>query len=190
MTLRIKAFWIFLLVAALQLLAPASMIYQQETTLSRGVPYRFKTAPIDPYDPFRGRYVRLNVEAGSTPVAADAALKKGQWAYVLLGKDEQNFATLKHAYREPPAVGDYLRLKVRSAYNDSVSLKMPFDRYYAEESIAPEIERAYRNSARRGRQDAFVMARVKDGRGVIEELYIEDLPILEFLARESAQEHQ
>ncbi|PLX85580.1 MAG: hypothetical protein C0617_03530 [Desulfuromonas sp.] len=187
MTIRIKAIWIFLLLAALQLLVPASMIYQRETTLTHGVPYRFKTAPVDPYDPFRGRFVRLNVEAGNASVEAGAEFKKGQWAYVLLGKDEQGFAMLKRAHREPPAAGDYLRLKVRSASGKTVRLKMPFDRFYAEESIAPEIERAYRRSSRRGRQDAFVMVRVKDGRGVIEELYIEDLPILEFLAREPGQ---
>lgn len=186
MRIRIKPLWLFALVAAAQLLVPATMIYQQETTLTRGVPYRFKTAPVDPYDPFRGRFVALNVEASRAPTDRDEGLKRGNWAYVLLAKDEQGFAKLEFAYKEPPEKGDYLRLKVRNASGNSAQFAMPFDRYYAEENIAPEIERAYRRSSRREREEAFIQVRVKDGRGVIEELYIEDLPILEYLAQEAA----
>lgn len=188
MRIRIKPIWLFLLVAALQLLVPATMIYQQETTLTAGVVYRFKTAPVDPYDPFRGRFVALNVEANHAETDGSARFKRGSWAYVLLETDEQGFAKLKFAYPEPPATGDYLRLKVRNASGNSAQFEMPFNRYYAEESIAPEIERAYRRSSRRGRQDAFIQIRVKDGTGVIEELYIEELPIMEFLAQQAQPE--
>lgn len=185
MKLRINPLWLFLLVAAVQLLVPAGMIYQQESTLTQGAVYRFKTAPVDPYDPFRGRFVALNVEANQAPTATSEGLKRGDWAYVLLGTDGQGFATLQFAYRQPPATGDYLRLKVRAVSGDSAQLALPFSRYYAEESIAPEIERAYRSSSRRGQQNAFIQVRVMDGRGVIEELYVANLPIMEFLAQEA-----
>ena len=49
----------FILLVLVQLFVPANMILEQEDILKNGTPYKFKTAPIDPYDPFRGKYVWL-----------------------------------------------------------------------------------------------------------------------------------
>ncbi len=51
----------FFCVALLQIYTPVSMIIARESTLKEGVLFRFKTAPVDPYDAFRGRYVALRV---------------------------------------------------------------------------------------------------------------------------------
>ncbi len=187
MRITVKALWIFLLVAAVQLLVPGYMIHEQETTLREGTPYRFRTAPVDPYDPFRGRYVRLRIETSAAPAAPGEEISKGDRVYVLLGRDEEGFARLLSASRTPPAQGDYLRLKARYVSGSSVQLVLPFDRYYAEESLAPEIESAYRRNSRRESRNAFIAVRVRDGQGVIEELYIEDLPVREYLRRQAAE---
>jgi len=50
--------WRFLLfgISMLVLLAyPAYMVYEQETVLAKGTLYKFRLAPVDPYDAFRGR---------------------------------------------------------------------------------------------------------------------------------------
>lgn len=187
MQITIKALWIFVLVAAVQLFVPGYMIHEQETTLKEGAPYRFRTAPVDPYDPFRGRYVQLNIEDASAPVAAGEEIKKGDRVFVLLGKDEEGFARLESASKVKPAQGDYLQLKVRYLSGASVQLVLPFDRYYAEETLAPEIEEAYRRNSRRENRNAFIAVRVRAGRGVIEELYIEDLPVREYLRRQAVE---
>ncbi len=44
----------FVLVCLVQLAAPASMIWRHERTLANGLPFKFQTAPVDPYDAFRG----------------------------------------------------------------------------------------------------------------------------------------
>lgn len=186
MKMTVRALWVFVAVAAVQLFVPGYMIYEQETVLETGASYRFKTAPVDPYDPFRGRYVRLSMEATAAPVAPGEAFRRGERVFVLLGRDGEGFARLESVSRERPAQGDYLRLKVRSVSGDSVHLAMPFDRYYAEETLAPAIEEAYRRHSRRERRSAFVVVRVRDGRGVIEALYIDNLPVGEYLARQAA----
>ncbi|TLM63957.1 MAG: hypothetical protein FDZ69_12030 [Deltaproteobacteria bacterium] len=186
MQMTIKAIWAFLLVAAVQLAVPGYMIYEQETTLRMGSPYRFKTAPIDPYDPFRGRYVQLRIEASSTRAAEGEQIRPGDWVYVPLATDEDGFAQLLPASLTPPAQGDYLLLKARYASGSAVHLVLPFDRYYAEETVAPEIEAAYNRNSRREQRNAFIAVRVRAGKGVIEELFIDNLPVREYLQRQAA----
>lgn len=53
---------LLVVLAAAQLAVPASMIVQRETVLTQGRVYKFKTAPVDPVDAFRGRYVALRFE--------------------------------------------------------------------------------------------------------------------------------
>jgi hypothetical protein len=53
-----------------------------------------------------------------------------------------------------------------------------------EESAAPKAEDAYRRFGNRRAQtndQTYVVVRVKGGRGVIENLYIKDTPIREFI---------
>lgn len=44
---------VFILVAVMQLYVPGKMIFDNEDILETGIEYKFKTAPIDPSDPFR-----------------------------------------------------------------------------------------------------------------------------------------
>ena len=46
---------VFILVALVQLFVPAKMILDREDILDMGKEYKFKTEPIDPNDPFRGK---------------------------------------------------------------------------------------------------------------------------------------
>src|SRR5690554_461138 len=50
----------FILVAIIQLAVPAKMIWDKENVLKSGKEFKFETAPVDPTDPFRGKYIALN----------------------------------------------------------------------------------------------------------------------------------
>ncbi len=50
-----------------------------------------------------------------------------------------------------------------------------------DEDLAPKAERAVWGG-RRGQREAFVSIRVRDGVGVIEELYVDGVPIHQWLA--------
>ena len=58
-------FILFVIVALIQLFVPAQVILQQESVLETGNVYRFKTQPVDPNDPFRGKYITLNYAISS-----------------------------------------------------------------------------------------------------------------------------
>lgn len=174
----------------LQLAVPAGMIASRELTLRKGETFRFRTAPVDPYDPFRGRFVALNLEAARAPRPADVELEYRQKVFALLAVDEAGFAYCSGIVVERPAEGYYLSARITSFDKDQVRLQLPFDRYYAEEDLAPEIERAYRANSRRDKMEAYISVRVRDGRGVLEKLYIADLPVAEFLRQQAVAKQQ
>jgi uncharacterized membrane-anchored protein len=167
--------WILLVVAAGQLAIPATMILQRERTLRDGHAYKFHTQPVDPYDAFRGRFVALRLEPNSI---SGTNFERGTTVYMTLAEGPDGFVKFAGVAREKPAGQNYLKVKM----GWSNSLQLPFDRFYMEEKAAPEAERAYREHTRQGgARDAYVIVRVRDGRGVIENLYVAGQPIAEFV---------
>ncbi|MFA5941995.1 MAG: GDYXXLXY domain-containing protein [Sinimarinibacterium sp.] len=170
------------LVCALQWTLPAFLIHRGQTTLQQGIQYRFRTAPIDPADPFRGRYVQLDFDAARVfPGNLDPELRRGQRVFAPIRVDDQGYAAFGALRQTPPDRGDYLQVEVLWNNAEELRLRLPFDRYYLDEHLAPEAERLYRESRRRDdpaaeedpQRPAYVSVRVRDGYAVIEELYID-----------------
>jgi uncharacterized membrane-anchored protein len=78
-------------------------------------------------------------------------------------------------------------VKVNYLYGTNAYLQLPFDRYYMNESKAPQAESAYWSHSRRTNQAAYVSVRVLDGFAVLEDLYIDDTPIQDFLKKDGRQ---
>lgn len=183
-------FGLFVAVAVAQVAVPVGQIWKHEDILRTGTPYKFRTAPVDPYDAFRGRYVALNYADTVAPERSGDHLTYRQPAYVTLEKDAAGFARFTELSAQPPATGDYLRVQYayREGTNQTARFTLPFDKFFMQETQAPRAERAYwEHGNRRGQTNhTYVVARIKAGRGVIEELYIQDTPIRQFLEQESA----
>ena len=166
---------IFLPLAVIQMAVPGWMIYRQEQILHHGREFKFQTAPVDPYDAFRGRYVALQFAAASS---SDDYIKRKVW--VRFDVDDKGFAKIKEESRTPLAGDDVLVATRRGG-----RLHFPFDRYYMDEYAAPKAETAYRANNRSEHQNAYATVRILDGHAAIEELYIDDKPIREFLRTEN-----
>jgi uncharacterized membrane-anchored protein len=174
---------IFAVVAIAQLAVPAQMILSRETTLHEGALYKFRTQPVDPYDPFRGRYVTLSVQINQGPLPEGPRPDSGDTIYATLGTDEDGFATIESTSLTPPDSGDYIR--AAAGWVDEgqglLFVDLPIDRYYMNEWDAPAAEQAYREHSRMDQQDVYVTVRVFKGEVVIEGLFIADTPIEEFI---------
>ena len=175
---------LFLLVCIAQVVTPLSMIIKREAVLKNGEQFKFKTAPVDPYDAFRGRYVALRIAEDNIPDSQDVRLSSGQIVYAHIATDEQGFAKLVAVTLSKPRGVPYIQAKVRYVSEDKVLLDLPIDRYYMEEKSAPAAERAYRKYSRRDKQDAYVLVRIKDGFAVIESLYVAGQKIEELVKKE------
>ena len=181
-----------LLVGVAQLAVPAWMIAGRELVLRHGTVWRFRSAPIDPADPFRGRYVALSFEQRSVPVPEGLEIARGDRVYVPLSEGADGFAELGAARREPPEDGDFLRLRVHRSFTDEDGSRrgrvaLPFDRLYLEESIAPRAEELFRALRRTDETvPAWAVVRVHDGRAVLEDVMVDGRPLGK-LAREAAE---
>lgn len=181
-----KRLILFLVLAMVQVSIPVGMILGHERVLQQGEIYRFKTAPVDPYDIFQGRYVSLRFEERSIKTKLD--VKRKQWVYVQMQKDAQGFAQFSKLSVTAPVNGDYLKLQINSIDGDRVHLDIPFDRYYLNENQAQAAEDAYRRLSRDNEAtvNAYAQVRVYQGQAVLEELYLKGQPVYDYLLKESA----
>ena len=99
-----KSFRILLFVVAVaaQIMAPALMIRFRETTLREGAQFRFRVAPVDPYDAFRGRYIFLRVESNCVPAIPGVRVSRGTMLCAEIGMDTNGFAYFTAGSVEPP----------------------------------------------------------------------------------------
>jgi uncharacterized membrane-anchored protein len=173
----------FALLCLVQLAVPASMIAGRERTLADGTPCRFRVAPIDPADPFRGRYVRLGFPDTTVRVPHGHELRRGQTVYGVLRADEDGFDRVVRVSREPPGSGDYLQVEILGVADGRAVVRLPFERYYMQEHLAPRAERIVRERVRESGANAFITVRVRDGHGVVEGLFVDGTPVEELSRR-------
>ena len=176
--------------ALAQLAVPAQMALHQVMVRARGVQLKIRCAPIDPVNPFMGRYVRLNLSGevaapGTRPVRAGG--KHDAW--ITYSLDAEGFVEPAALHWVRPK--DAPSLKVRtwgSVDGGRTTFSYPFDRYYLNEDRAPEVERVITGRDRNMRpRDAHVTVRVLGETAVLEELYLDGKPVLEYL-REHAED--
>ena len=176
---------VFVVVALVQLAVAGGAIVKSELALRTGEPFRFRIQPVDPVDAFRGRYVAIHVALDHAPAPDDFDIRAGSMIFVPVEVDADGYAAFGEASRNPPGHGSYLRLRSGPVSVDDdgsrrVWVTVPFRRFYLDEDLAPDAERAVWGG-RRGRREASVIVRIRNGVGVIEELSIDGVPIREWL---------
>ena len=170
----------FALTALAQLAIPAQMVWENEQAYANGTEYKFKTEPVDPTDPFRGKYILLNFEANS------ASVKDSEWhadeGYVVLGTDKEGFSTIDTLLENAPAKGDYVKVKVNYYYGTTAQVEYPFDRFYMEESKAPDAEIMHRDYiSKKNKVPAYAIVGVKDEVAVVKDVILDGIPIKEYV---------
>ena len=69
-TILLAAFTVLVLA---QWAVPSSMILRREASLRQGKEFKLRVRPLDPYDAFRGRFVRLDFDAVAVAPSCCAA---------------------------------------------------------------------------------------------------------------------
>ncbi len=181
-TLRVV---LFIFVAVIQLIVAGGAVLRSEATLRSGEVFRFRIQPVDPVDAFRGRYVAIRMAENKAPAAESFELSRREWVFVPLIVDGEGYAGFGPVSLDPPDEGPFLKLLGGGVYSDAdemrwVSLALtPFARYYMDEGLAPKAEAAVWRGPR-GQRNASITVRVKNGFGVLEELWIDGVPILQW----------
>lgn len=173
---------LFAILAVIQLAVPLYMVWRWEDILQTGHSYQWLTAPVDPYDALRGRYVDLWFKEVKGPVAGGEDLHYGQTVYATIGVGANGYAYISAVSATKPENGDYVEARAGYRNGGLVNITLPFKRYYMREDLAPAAEQAYRKSAGK---DGRVSVRIKNGMGVVEQLYIGDKTVDEYLRNSS-----
>lgn len=178
---------LFVIVALLQASVPLKMIYDSEITQREGVEYKFKTEPIDPTDPFKGKYITLRFDTDEI-ITKDSTWISGEKVYVYIEKDGEGFAKIKEISRTDRGIeADYFVTKVYyyADYDQTLHLEFPFDRFYMEEGKALEAEKVYqRHSRKENAKPAYALVAIRDGNAVLKDVIVDDIPIREYVLKE------
>lgn len=171
---------IFIVVALAQISVPASMIWKRQHTLSEGRVWKFRTAPADPIDVVRGRYLTFRFAAETFPRAEPLPLLD-EMLYVSLKEDAEGFAVVDEVSNEARTGENVVRADNYGQYEGQMRIRFPFDTLWVTEASAAAAERAYTEHSRRAHLDAYVTVRVRDGDAAVEDLYLGGLPLREYL---------
>lgn len=178
-----KYIWpIFAIMILAQLYVPAKMIWDSESTIKDGKAYKFRTQPVDPYDPFRGKYIDLRYEVERktydiTGLTVNELYNLNK-AYAIIEVKPDGYAEITKLTVDKQSIsGDYIEVKIRSRRKDKITIDLPFDRYYMGESIAKPTEVYVQEARRDSSINVYGIITIKDGKGVLTEVMINERPI-------------
>jgi len=177
----------FILLALAQIYVPAKIILDRGIVLTSGKEFKFKTAPIDPSDPFRGKYINLNFNENTVEIQNKENWANGETVFVLLTTDSNGFAKIRSVSKTKPLDNeDFLKAKVDFIIYDGskLSIEYPFERFYMEESKAYDAELTYNRTLRDTSQFTYALVNIKNGESVLKDVLINGIPIREIVKQE------
>jgi uncharacterized membrane-anchored protein len=170
---------LFGLMVVAQIAASAQIVYKYEKTIASDNVYKFKTAPVDPSDPFRGKSITLDFEIDSFETTDDD-WDRYDTGYAYFSKDENGYAVLETLSKEIVTDSDfqYVEVEISNFYSGKVRFSLPFDTYYMKETKAYSAETLYRDNNRNGKeQDIYAVVHIQDGTHVLTDVIINGVSI-------------
>ena len=177
----------FIVLVCIQWIVPGSMIWKKEMILVKGKPYKFRTAPIDPYNPFIGKYIILDFPEQAYTLPAKQDVNDDAPVYVTFKNNGQGFAQIDKLTQKAPDRSDYLETNIsridREKGKVTVYINYPFTRFYMEESKAPEAEMIYGTRGADSSSSVYALVSLYNGRAAIKNVYVNDTTITDMLLR-------
>ena len=187
----------FVLILIAQWYVPAQMISEHEDVAANGKVLKFKTAPVDPYDAFRGKYIILNFKENKGKITKETkALNYGDAIFVTF-TDSAGYALVGAVLAdEPKDTSVYVKAKVDYIDNNAfllnskvkrpmvfIHINYPFERYYMNEKKAPKAETAYQESNRETKNNVYAQIAIKNGVGVVKDVLIDNKSIKDYVVK-------
>ena len=171
----------FVSMVVIQLYVPVSMLFSLETILKKGEIYKLIMNPIDPNDPFRGKYLILNFNP-SVLANNQELFDYQELAYIQFNLNSEGFHEAAVISKEiPPNNLSYLEVNVEYQNGDTVFFTYPFDRFYVEEFKAKTAETYYFESLADTSKKCYASVAVYKGKAVVKDVYINETPLLKLI---------
>ena len=177
---------LFILMALAQWAVPVQMIMKKDLVLREGIRYKFLVQPIDPNDPFRGKFIVLNFRDNYLKVPAKKDTRNNNdKVFITFQPDKNGYAKIREISSTKPGRDDYLESEIwyMSQEKDSTSIfiEYPFNKFYMEEYKAPEAERVFIERLPDSSQKAYALVSILKGDAVINDVFINDSSIQQVL---------
>jgi len=183
----------FGLMVIAQLFVPIQMILSSENILTEGTAYKFKTVPRDPFDPFRGKFIRLRYEVERTGMGVgNTTIKTGgkkEPIYALLSTDGEGYALIDTILFEKPDDVEYLKIDKYQIANMKYYIDLPFDKFFMNEYLAQPAEDVVRSLRSDTTKTVYALVNVLDGRSVLKDVMINNTSIADYVREESGIEN-
>ncbi len=170
---------VFVLVVLIQLAVPFKMIRDKEQVFKKGKAFKFKTAPIDPNDPFRGKYIYLDFDNSLTLYTVnDTTFQYLKEAYVVFDTDAGGYAHIKTVSKtRPKNTNDYLKVLINyyqyGRQEPQINIEYPFHKFYMDEYKAPQAEREYRHANQNLQSDCYAQVHIYQGQAALKDVFID-----------------
>lgn len=141
---------LIILVAALQVFVLIAMAAKREYVHAYGQQIYLRSAPIDPRDPFRGDFVRLNYAMSEVTVEdmhgglAEHKSKRGRVVYAALKADGNGLHSLDYVSDKAPQRGVYLKGRTdsrRFGAADRIRINYGIEQYFVQQGKGLEMEK-------------------------------------------------
>ena len=141
--------------------------------------WKFKTAPVDPIDALRGRYLSLRFAAEDFP--RTEPMPETEKVYATLKEDADGFAIIDKISGEKVEGDNVISSDRFGMYDEKAHVIFPFDKFWVSEADAAAAENAYFANSRRDNLNAYVTVRIYKDDAAIEELFLDGRPLREYL---------
>lgn len=139
----------FLLAVALQVVLLLGLAARHQYTVATGAPMLLETVPVDPFDMFRGDYVRLAFAASRVPAPAVDHVRPDEPVWVLFQEPGpgQKYWQAVSASRERPSPGPgQLVVQARARWHEPdgeqrLQVHYGFEQFYVPEGQGLRLER-------------------------------------------------
>ena len=172
----------FVLIVIAQWFVPTSIILKKEEILKNGKAFKFKTEPIDPSNPFEGKYISLKFQQDTFSLNKELEkLSNGDEIFVVL-KQENGYAVISQVLVSKPK-GNIDFVKASLDYienyenNKRIHINYTFNKFFMEESKAPKAEVLYNKASQKNKNNCYALVYTKDGSAVVSDVLVNDTSI-------------
>ena len=182
----------FVLLIAAQWYVPADMVLQSSNVISKGTLMRFKCAPVDPKDPFRGSYIVLNLDNRDFPLPPGHDFQMNEKVFVSFETDSAGFAQIKTVTKQKPrGMRDVLVTEIDYISKEDgkpvATLEFPFTRFYMDEFKAPKAERLYNDAMLTDSAGTYAIVHIYYGKARISNVVVKGRLLTDWMLNKPAK---
>lgn len=177
-----KKWWFFGAAILAQFLVMFFWVLKSDYTLHNGTVYKFRLRGYDPYDPFRGKYLRIQFKENIMNVYEESlVMAHKKEVYASFSVDNEGFAVpvaISKSKSEASLKVEIVYLEVDSLSNEQhkIQIYYPFDKVWMNQEECPVAERIINNALNKN-QNVYALVSIKNGDGVLIDVEVDGISI-------------